>query len=578
MSNSRVVDVAIIGAGTAGMGAYREAVKVTDNVLLIEGNAYGTTCASVGCMPSKMLIAAAHAAHAGKHAEGFGIHYDAPRIDGKAVMARLHSLRDRYVSLVSESVEEWPKRHRIMAKARFEGPNNLTLDPLDGSEAQKVEANQIVIATGSAPVLPDNFAKAGENVITSDAVFEWEDLPKSALVFGAGVIGLELGQALHQLGVRVVLLGKNNSIAQLSDPKVRAAALSIMGEAMPFHSDHELEVLENTDNGVHAVWSSDQGGGDEVFEKVIVAIGRAPNLSALCLDTTDIELTERGVPVFDPATGRCGDSNIYIAGDANAHVPLLHTASRQGKTGGSNAGRHPDTKASAEYAGLSVTFCDPQIATVGQSFKALSDAGIEFASGEIDWSDQGRATVMLINQGTTRIYGDMTTGRLLGAEMIGPAAEHMAHLLAWAIESDAEVSELLYPVQPRFITLVSKRACAQPYVNWRIKWALPTKTLCPVVLIVAQEADCHRLVTTRTFSASQRLEGNLCHPLYLVLSLQELYGLPVQPTILQHLFVFAGQHQFFWLLSHTRIFQWQVDRYRSTSANYRRWQDLCRQG
>ena len=443
MSSTRVVDVAIIGAGTAGMGAYREAVKATDNVLLIEGEAYGTTCASVGCMPSKMLIAAAHAAHAGKHAEGFGVHYDAPRVDGKAVMARLQTLRDRYVGLVDESVREWPERHRIMANARFEGPNRLALDLLDGSGTQKIEANQVVIATGSSPVLPDNFAKAGSKVITSDAVFEWDDLPESVLVFGAGVIGLELGQALHRLGVRVVLLGKNNSIAQLSDPEVSASALSIISEEMSFHSDHELESLVDTDSGVRAVWSSDEGGGDEVFDRVIVAIGRAPNLPGLCLDKTGIKLTERGVPVFDPATGQCGDSNIYIAGDANAHVPLLHTASRQGKTGGSNAGNHPDVKASAEYAGLSVTFCDPQIAIAGQGFKALSDAGVDFACGEIDWSDQGRSTVMLINQGMTRIYGDMNTGRLLGAEMIGPAAEHMAHLLAWEIESEAEVIELL---------------------------------------------------------------------------------------------------------------------------------------
>ncbi|MDB3936220.1 dihydrolipoyl dehydrogenase [Granulosicoccus sp.] len=443
MSTTREVDVAIIGTGTAGMGAYREAVKQTDNVLLIEGNAYGTTCASVGCMPSKMLIAAAHAAHAGKHAEGFGIHYEAPRIDGKAVMARLQSLRDRYVDSVEESVLEWPSRHRIMAKARFEGSNELALEPIDGSESQKVKASQIVIATGSSPVMPDTFSKAGNNVITSDAVFDWDDLPESVLVFGAGVIGLELGQALHRLGVRVVLLGKNNSIAQLSDPEVSTAALSIIGDEMDFHSDHELETLEKTDSGVHAIWSSDTGGGDDVFEKVIVAIGRAPNLPDLCLDKTNIELTERGVPVFDPATGRCGDSHIYIAGDANAHVPLLHTASRQGKTGGSNAGRHPDTHASAEYAGLSVTFCDPQIATAGQSFKALTDAGIEFASGEIDWSNQGRSTVMLVNKGISRIYGDMATGRLLGAEMIGPAAEHMAHLLTWEIESGAEVTDLL---------------------------------------------------------------------------------------------------------------------------------------
>lgn len=442
MSEIREVDVAIIGAGTAGMGAYRNAAKETDSVLLIEGNAYGTTCARVGCMPSKMLIAVANAAHAGEHAKGFGVHYEAPKIDGRAVMARIKSLRDRYVGLVKDSVEDWPARHRVMAKARFMGPDMLKLTPKDGSADFTVKAKRIVIATGSGSVLPDSFDK-GPNVITSDAVFDWDDLPKSVLVFGAGVLGLEIGQALHRLGVRTVLLGKNNSIAQLSDPSVCKTALKVIGDAMPFHPDHDLDRLEQTKNGLRAVWSSDQDGGDEVFEKVLVAIGRPPNVAMLNLDVTGIALTDNGVPLFDKTTGQCGDSTIFIAGDANADTPLLHIAARQGQTGGTNAATHPEMNHSREYAGLSVTFCDPQIATAGRTYRALEDDGVAFCTGEIDWSDQGRATVMRTNQGLTRIYGEKQTGRLLGAEMIGPDAEHMAHLLAWAIDAGQTVEDLL---------------------------------------------------------------------------------------------------------------------------------------
>ena len=186
------------------------------------------------------------------------------------------------------------------------------------------------------------------------------------------------------------------------------------------------------------------------------------------------------MPEFDPTTGQCGDSNIYIAGDANGHIPLLHTAARQGKTGGSNAGRHPKTQASAEYAGLSVTFCDPQIAVAGQGFKALSDAGVDFATGEIDWSDQGRATVMLINQGLTRVYGDIATGRFLGAEMIGPSAEHLAHLLAWKSRLRRTSSTCC---RAHFIIHVSKKGCVPRCVNSRIVWGCPTKIPCHDVLI-----------------------------------------------------------------------------------------------
>lgn len=425
------------------MAAYREVSKQTDRVLLIEGDSFGTTCAKVGCMPSKMLIAAADAAHAGQHAKVFGVKYGKPEIDGKAVMRRLRKLRDRYVEGVRDAVADWPDHHIVKARARFTGPQSLALDLLDGSGQHEVAVGRTIIATGGSPVLPGPFRDISEDIVTSEAVFDWKDLPKSVLIFGAGVIGIELGQALHRLGVKTVLLGKGNSIAQLTDPRVRDAALDVFTGDMEFHPDHEIETLKKTKAGVRAVWTAPTGDGARTFEKVIVAVGRAPNVSDLGLDTTRIDLDDRGVPVFDPRTGRCGESEIYIAGDASNHVPLLHIAALQGKIAGPNAADHPDVHRGELPAGLSVTFTDPQIAISGKSFRDLTEDGVEFASGEIDWSDQGRATVMAVNRGLTRVYGDRTTGRLVGAEMIGPSAEHLAHLLSWAIDSGQTVAQIL---------------------------------------------------------------------------------------------------------------------------------------
>lgn len=443
MTTPNSVDVAIIGAGTAGMAAYRQSVKETDNVLLIEGNAFGTTCARSGCMPSKMLIAAANVAHSGKETAQFGIHFKAPRVDGVAVMQRLKSLRDTYVASVVETVTGWPEHHRVLAHAAFVGPDRLRLTPLDDAPAYDVIAKRVVIATGASPVVPEPFQSLPE-VITSDDVFDWDDLPKSVLVFGAGVVGLELGQALDRLGVRTVLLGKNDDIGQITDPNVRDVALSVIKGQMPFHPDHELDSLTSAEGGgLRAKWRSSQGGGDEVFEKVLVAVGRAPNLSGLNLAVTGLSLSEAGLPEFDETTGRCGDSTIFIAGDANARIPLLHIAAREGKTSGTNAAVLPETRPSKALAKLSITFCDPQIAIAGQSFKDLCDAGVAFACGQIDWRAQGRATVMGTNCGLTRLYGESGTGRLLGAEMFGPDTEHLAHLIAWEIETGATVTELL---------------------------------------------------------------------------------------------------------------------------------------
>lgn len=189
MKPSIDVDVAVIGAGTAGLAAYRAARAGGARALLIEGGGYGTTCARVGCMPSKLLIAAAEAAHAIGRAPGFGVHVDgAVRVDGREVMARLRRERDRFVGFVLEGVEAIPEVDRVRGFARFVDRETLELD--DGT---RVRAGAIVIATGSRPAVPAMLQMLGDRLIVNDDVFEWEALPRSVAVFGPGVIGLELG-------------------------------------------------------------------------------------------------------------------------------------------------------------------------------------------------------------------------------------------------------------------------------------------------------------------------------------------------------------------------------------------------
>ncbi len=161
------VDVAIIGAGTAGMRAYREVSQVTDNVLLIESGPYGTTCARVGCMPSKLLIAAAEAAHQGASSAEFDVAHAPPEIDGRAVMKRVREERDRFAGFVVDAVEAWPEHHRIKAKARFRSDHELELD-----DGRVVTAKTIVIATGSRTNVLPMFKGFGDRQIVNDDVFE----------------------------------------------------------------------------------------------------------------------------------------------------------------------------------------------------------------------------------------------------------------------------------------------------------------------------------------------------------------------------------------------------------------------
>ncbi|MFB2532171.1 dihydrolipoyl dehydrogenase [Paracoccus sp. p3-h83] len=434
----RHVQIAIIGAGTAGMRAYREASRITDDLLLIEGARYGTTCARVGCMPSKLLIAAAEAAHHGSQTATFGVHYPAPRIDGRAVMARLRAERDRFAGLVVDTVKGWPARHRVMGRARFIDDHRLELD--DGS---RIRADRIVIATGSRPAIPPMFRDLGDRLVVNDDVFDWDDLPGAVAVIGAGVIGLELGQALHRLGVKVTLFGRDGLVGPLADPKVLAAARDILTAEFAFLPDEPITAVARDGDGVTLTHGRDGDSRQTRVDRVLVATGRRPNVDDLGLETTGLTLDDRGIPLFDPLSGQCGDSHIFIAGDATAEHPLLHEAVADGFAAGTNAANFPDVRRFLRTPALGIVFSDPQIMIVGEGHKALSARGADFATGALDWADQGRSRVMGINRGLLHLYAEHGSGRFLGAEMIGPRAEHLAHLLAWSLQSRLTVEQML---------------------------------------------------------------------------------------------------------------------------------------
>src|SRR5690242_6962641 len=174
-THPRSVDVAVIGAGTAGLAAYRAAAAITSRVVLVEAGEHGTTCARVGCMPSKLLVAAADAAHHARDAEAFGVRATV-EVDGRTVMARVRRERDRFVGFVLESVERIPAEHHLRGRARFVAPGVLDIGGV------RVDARAVVIATGSSPVMPSMFDAIRDRVIVNDDVFAWDDLPESVVV------------------------------------------------------------------------------------------------------------------------------------------------------------------------------------------------------------------------------------------------------------------------------------------------------------------------------------------------------------------------------------------------------------
>ena len=431
------VDVAIIGAGTAGLAAYRAASAAGARTLLIEGGVHGTTCARVGCMPSKLLISAADAAHAIGRAPGFGVHAGGVRVDGREVMARVKRERDRFVGFVVRGVEEIPESDRLAARVRF-----VDRQTLESDDGLRIQARSIVIATGSRPTVPPILQGLGDRLVVNDDVFAWDDLPKSVAVFGPGVIGLELGQALARLGVRVVVLGRGGRIGPITDPDVRRVAIDAFAHDFMLDPDAHVSRVERVGNGVEVDYHLPSGElRSETFDYVLAATGRVPNVDGLGLETVGLDLDHRGVPRFDRRTLQAGSSAIFIAGDAANDLPVLHEAADEGRIAGANAAMWPSVKQHARRAHLAIVFTDPQIAIVGGGFAHLGAHSL--ATGEVSFEDQGRSRVMLRNRGLLRVYAETQTGRFLGAEMVGPDAEHIGHLLAWALQSGMTVTRML---------------------------------------------------------------------------------------------------------------------------------------
>ena len=430
-------DVAVIGAGTAGLAAFRAAKAAGKRALLIEGTVYGTTCARVGCMPSKLLIAPAEAAHTLDKFEAYGLSVEGPlTVDGKAVMARVQRERDRFVGFVTRGVDEIDDADKVFARATFVDDRTLSLD-----DGRTVHARAIVIATGSTPNFPPTWKALGHRLITNDQVFELDDLPQSVAVFGPGVIGLELGQALHRLGVRVKVFGRGGGVGPIADPAVLAEARRIFGAEFYLDTNAHADVHLDGDQVVVTFKALDGTDQVERFDYLLAATGRTANVRQLGLEHTSLACDAHAVPIFDRETLQCGTSSIFIAGDVNNDVPVLHEAADEGRIAGDNAARFPNIRKATRRAGLGVMFTDPQIAIVGGGHRAVRH--LAHVVGVVSFEDQGRSRVFQRNQGLLHVYAEVASGRLLGAEMIGPDAEHIGHLLAWALQMQCTIVQLL---------------------------------------------------------------------------------------------------------------------------------------
>ncbi len=425
------VDIAIIGAGSAGLYTLGKVRPSGKRFVLINGGELGTTCARVGCMPSKAIIQVAEDFHRRGILGRYGVSgHDKLTLDTIEAMEHVQDLRDTFVDRVlSNSTDKMKPEMFIEGYARFVDPHTLDV------EGRRIRADKIVIASGSRPIVPGPWQGFRDRIVTTDDIFELEDLPRSLAVVGLGVIGLELGQSLSRLGVEVTGFDMLDTIAGLEDPEVAKSAAELLGKEFPLFLGKPAEITEEEDKlrvtaGEHSV----------LVDKVLASLGRRPNLDNMAIENSGIELDARGIPVYNPNTMQVGDGHIFIAGDVNGERPLLHEAGDEGRIAGHNASSDEIT-AFRRKVPMSINFCDPNICQVGARWSELDPETT--AVGEIRMAPVGRALIMGKNKGIIRVYGDKSSGRLLGAEMICPKGENLAHLLAWSVQQGLTIDKLL---------------------------------------------------------------------------------------------------------------------------------------
>ena len=328
------IDTIIIGAGSAGLAALREVRKRTQSFLIINDGPYGTTCARVGCMPSKLLIEAANAYHQRHTLAEFGI-------DGAqalsaylpAVLRRVRALRDEFTAGAAQVTQKLDERS-IAGRAKLLGPKQVQVTAPDGSTTT-YHAKSIVLAPGSAPVLSPEWRALGERVLTSDSVFEETSLGPRIAVIGMGAIGIELAQALARLGLQVTGYATKALIGGLSDAAVNAVLRESLESDFTLHTGPAATLHATTDgSGCIEVRS---GAHRTIVDQVLVAIGRRPQLAGLGLESLGVPLSDKGMPPVNPQSMQIADLPVYLAGDALNFRPLLHEVADEGHIAGTNA-------------------------------------------------------------------------------------------------------------------------------------------------------------------------------------------------------------------------------------------------
>jgi dihydrolipoamide dehydrogenase len=438
MSGSQT-QLVVIGGGPGGYAAAFLAADLGLAVTLIDQEANpGGVCLYRGCIPSKALLHVAALVNEARHASAWGIEFGAPRIDLDKLRAWKISVVEKLTGGLGQLARQRKVRF-VRGRAALEGANSVQVSLADGG-SERITFDHAILATGSRPATIPGLSIDSPRVMDSTGALEIPDIPKSLLVVGGGYIGLELGSVYAALGSRVsvvemtggLLPGADRDLVSVLAKRAEKAFAAIM-------LNTRVTAMKEEASGIRVSFAGDGAPADQVYEKVLVSIGRRPSSDIPGLDRTRVEVDKRGFIAID-AQRRTAEPSLYAIGDVAGEPMLAHKASHEGRAAVEAIAGH---KVVFEPLAIpAVVFTDPEIAWCGLTETQAAAAGRPVEVVRFPWGASGRATTLDRNDGVTKFVLEPGTGRVLGMGIAGVNAGEMIAEGVLAIEMGATADDV----------------------------------------------------------------------------------------------------------------------------------------
>jgi dihydrolipoamide dehydrogenase len=441
VSKADSFDLVVLGAGPGGYVAAIRGAQVGMKVAIVEKDSrLGGTCLLRGCIPTKALLHSADLFSELTHAADHGVIVKEAALDFAKVMAR----KDKMVTANAKGVEFLMRKNKITVLngfGRLDGKKRLAVD-LNGGETKSIEFKNLIVATGSVPRMLPGLTADAKRIFTSDEILEMKSLPKSMLVLGSGAVGVEFASIFHRFGVDVTIVEMLPRLVPIEDEEVsEALEKSFKKQGIKVATGTRLENIRTTPTGVVADGVSDNGG-PKTFEAemLLVAVGRRPVSENIGLEGTGVKV-DRGYLQVNEFL-QTDEQNVYAIGDVIPTPWLAHVASHEGIVAVEHmAGRHPHA-IDYERGIPGVTFCYPEIGSVGLTERKAAEKGYDVKVGRFPWTANGKAKIVDNTTGFVKIVTDKKYGEILGVHIVGPAATELIAESVTAIAHEATAESL----------------------------------------------------------------------------------------------------------------------------------------